>query len=139
MAIVKRTHAVDGAVYWTRRTCKNGYIIFIPTDRDDSDCHVSPDVSATMLRKAFLSLHSATRQFRDEKRLQVLNIDLLAIYLRLDYRWMERWTWKRLSGQRNAEDDLGVERMKREKRERKRRDDEGLEKKVKRRASFESA
>jgi hypothetical protein len=139
MVVIECTHAVGGAVYWTRRGGKEGHMIFVPTDRADPDCYVSPSINATMLRKDFLSLHTATRQFRNERKHQVLNIDLLVIYLRLDYRWMAKWKWRRLVDHRNAEDDLGVERMKKEKKVRRKKDDEMAEKRPKRRSSFTSA
>ena len=131
-----RSHAVEGALYWTRRTGKDGCIIFVPTDRDEPDYYVWPTINVTMLRKTFLSIHTATRQFHDERKHQVLNIDLLATYLRLDYRWMENWTWRHLVEHQNAEDDMRVERMKKEKKSRKKKDDEEAGKRPKRRSSI---
>jgi cbb3-type cytochrome oxidase cytochrome c subunit len=74
-----------------------------------------------MLRKEFLTLPGATSAFRNNKKKkknkkkknkkkrnkkkknkkknkkkkkhQVLNIDILAVYLQQDHRWMCNWTW----------------------------------------------
>jgi hypothetical protein len=136
LAIFERCHSRDGAVYWTRRRSRYGHIVFVPTDRTDPECYVSPSINATELRRAFLSFHTAIRQFRDKKKHEVLNIDLLAIYLRQDYRWMKDWTWWRLVEHQDAEDDINVERMTKEKKERKKRDGEEAGKRAKRRMSF---
>jgi hypothetical protein len=77
--------------------------------------------------------YTVSPHVRGKKRHDVLNIDLLAVYLRQNYRWMGNWTWRRLIEHQKAEDDIDVEKIKKEKKARREREDEEAGERVRRR------